>query len=221
MELFEAIQARHCKRFFLSKAVPKAILEKVLLAAGNAASGKNSQPWEVAVIHGAATEKLRGLLLEKAKKGEEDGADYLYSIEPSPAEFSQRARKLGLDLFALKGIERGDKEKRNEHWLENYRFFGAPVVMIFHLPKGAERGNFLDIGQFLQNVMLGLVAEGLGSCPQASLCTFSKTIKEFAYIPLERILVCGLSVGYVDEEAKVNTFVPERLPLGEYVQWIG
>lgn len=220
MNVFDAIKSRHCKRKFLDKQVNKETLEKILLIAGNAASSKNSQPWQATIVSGSAKNKLKTLLCEKAELEKEDSPEYTYMTHPMPDLYLQRAKKVGYELFALKGIDRKDTVQRKEHWMENYRFFNAPVVMIFHLHKGAERGNFLDMGLFLQNIMLGLVSEGLGSCPQFSLCSYAETIKEFLHIPLDKIVVCGLSLGYVDESDKVNSFIPERLPLSSYTQWV-
>jgi nitroreductase len=74
------------------------------------------------------------------------------------------------------------------------------------------------MGLFMQNVMLGLVEHGLGSCPQFSICSYSQTIKEQLKI-YDRTIVCGMSVGYPDESAPVNSFIPNRLPLDQYVTW--
>jgi nitroreductase len=189
------------------------------LAAGNAASAKNSQPWKVEVLTGAARRELERRLLEKFDAGETEPADYVYTPSPESDEFKARARQVGYALFAWKGIDRRDLEARKAHDRDNYRFFGAPVVLLFHLPVPSERGTFLDMGQFLQNVMLGLLAHGVASCPQASLRRFTQTIKATVGIGDDRILVCGLSVGYADPDAKVNAFVPPRMELGEYVRF--
>ena len=91
--------------------------------------------------------------------------------------------------------------------------------MIFHLPRGAERGNFLDLGMFMQNVMLGLTAHGLGSCPQFSVAGYANIVRKVLGLAEDRCIVAGMSVGWPDSEAKVNTFVPERLPLGDFAEW--
>ena len=36
-----------------------------------------------------------------------------------------------------------DYKKRNKHTKENFKFFGAPNTMFFHLHKNAEAGNFI------------------------------------------------------------------------------
>ncbi|PKL78834.1 MAG: hypothetical protein CVV27_02795, partial [Candidatus Melainabacteria bacterium HGW-Melainabacteria-1] len=134
--------------------------------------------------------------------------------------FLERARACGFGLFALKGIERHDRVARRAHDRENLTFFGAPVQMIFHLPANAERGNFLDLGFFMQNLMLGLVAHGLASCPQYSIAVYPQAIRDFLGLP-DRWIVSGMSIGYPDPSALVNSYIPERLPLEDYVQWHG
>ena len=214
----EIITKRHCKRAFLDTPIEKTILQNVLQTAGHAASSKNTQPWGVAICTNHTKNKLIDLMCNKFDQNEFEQPDYDYSLDPLPDEFKARARACGYALYKLKGIERDDKAARLAHFRENYTFFGAPVAMIFHLPKGSERGNFLDMGLFMQNVMLGLVAEGLGSCPQFSICSYSDTIRQELGLK-NRMIVCGMAVGIPDESAKVNTFIPERCTIDSFTEW--
>lgn len=216
--ILETIQTRHCKRAYLETPVPRERLEAVLTAAAAAPSSKNTQPWGVAVVSGKSRDELSDLICAKFDLGESEEPDYIYHNEPLSPEFMQRARECGYGLFELKGIDRHDRRQRLAHNRENFTFFGAPVALFFHLPSDAERGNFLDLGFFMQNVMLGLVGEGMASCPQFSVTSYSQTIR--AFLGLQgRILVCGLTVGYPDPAALVNSYVPPRLPLSEFVSW--
>lgn len=216
--ILETIQARHSKRAYLAQPVPRELLETVLLSAADAPSSKNTQPWGVSVVSGQARNALSELMCSKFDQGESEEPDYIYHNEPLAPEFMQRARECGYGLFELKGIDRHDRRQRLAHNRENFTFFGAPVALFFHLPADAERGNFLDLGFFMQNVMLGLVSVGLASCPQFSMTSYSQTIR--AFLGLQgRILVSGLAVGYPDPEALVNTYVPPRLPMHEFVSW--
>ena len=213
------ITSRHCKRKFTNKSIPKKIISTILTNAGHAGSSKNSQPWQVAVLTGKTKQTIVDTMCKKFDHNIFEEPDYNYMTNPMPDTYKERARNCGYALYKLKGIKKDDKNKRNAHFRENYTFFDAPTALIFHLHEGAERGNFLDMGLFIQNVMLGLVEHGLGSCPQFSICSYSQTIKNLLNIPKNRIIVCGMSVGYPDQEAIVNTFIPERLPLDEYVEW--
>ncbi len=218
-DFLSLISRRHCQRAFRDEAVSRDILEAVLLAAGEAPSGKNTQPWKVTVVSGAARDGLSAALCAAFDAGEKPQPDYEYSLQPDPAEWKERARACGYALFELKGIGRQDLEARKEHGRENFTFFGAPVQLIFHLSAGAERGNFLDVGMFMQNVMLGLTAHGLGSCPQFSVAGYAAVVRESLGLGADRWVVAGMSVGWPEEEARVNVFVPERLPLVDFVDW--
>ena len=197
------------------------MLEDVLSAAGQAPSSKNTQPWRVEVLAGDRRDALSTALCAAYDAGEKPAADYGYSRLPSPTEWKDRARACGYALFDLKGIGREDYEARRAHGRENFVFFGAPLVMIFHLPAGSERGNFLDMGMFMQNVMLGLVAHGLGSCPQFSVAGYAGVVRESLGLDADRWIVAGMSIGWPDDSAVVNTFVPERLALEDFVTWHG
>lgn len=212
------IAQRHSKRAFLNEPVTRRQLEQIFAAASHAASSKNTQPWQVAVVTGSTKDQLSSAMCKKFDADEFDGEDYTYMIDPMPPEFKQRARECGYGIYQTKGIAREDSAARKAHFRENYTFFNAPVGLIFHLPKGAERGNFLDMGLFMQNVMLGITAEGLGACPQFSISAYSKTVREILKLDA-RIIVCGMAVGYPDESAVVNTFIPNRLPVEAFTTW--
>ncbi|RAP34687.1 nitroreductase [Candidatus Marinamargulisbacteria bacterium SCGC AG-439-L15] len=218
-EILRGIKERHCKRAFLNKPVPKDTINDILQIAGNAASSKNSQPWQVAIITGKTKDTLSKKMCEQFDKGASDTPDYTYMTDPTPPHFKDRARDCGYRLFELKGIDKNDHNKRKAHFRENYTFFGAPVALIFHLHPKAEPGNFLDIGLFMQNVMLGCIAYDLGSCPQFSITSYTNTIKSLLTINKERIIVCGMAIGYPDPKAKVNSFIPPRLTIENYSKW--
>lgn len=216
--LLELMRQRHCKRAFLNKAVPRELLARILSAAAQAPSSKNTQPWQVAVILGDKVQAFSDRLCQLFDADVPQIADYTYTTMPWPEGFLERARACGYGLFALKGIERHDRPARRAHDRENFELFGAPVYLVFHLPADSEPGMFLDLGFFMQNVMLGLVAHGLASCPQFSVASYPDAIREFLGLE-QRWIISGLAVGYPDSSALVNSYVPERLKLDEYVQW--
>ena len=213
-----SITKRHCIRAFTNQTVEQSVLKSIIEDAAQAPSSKNTQPWQVAVLTGKAKQDLVQQMLTKFDRNEFDGEDYEYMALPMRDDFKARARECGYGLYELKGIARDDKVARTQHFRENYTFFNAPVAMIFHLPKDAQKGTFLDMGFFMQNIMLGLVNHGLGSCPQFSISSYSDTIRQQLGLH-DRLIVCGMAVGYSDESAIVNTFIPNRLPITEFTQW--
>ena len=144
--IIDCINNRHCKRAFLSTPIPTSTLRGVLELSGQAASSKNTQPWQVCVLTGKTLRGLVDSMCDKFDRDDMDSPDYIYMTEPMPESFKSRARECGYKLFDLKGIQRDDYDARKAHFRENYTFFGAPVAFIFHLDKASERGNFLDMG---------------------------------------------------------------------------
>mgnify|MGYP002827929451 FL=1 len=215
----DIIAARHCQRAFLPDEVPRETIDNILATAANAPSGKNTQPWQVEIVTGEALQSLSSRLCKLFDAETPLSPDYAYDPDPKPPEFIARARACGHAIFSHKNIGRHDHAGRRAHVRRNFVFFDAPLLGIFHLPQGAARGNFLDLGMFMQNVMLGLVAHGLGSCPQASIAGYPGAIRECLGLDDSRVIVAGLAIGVPDQADPVNTFIPERLPLEEFVQW--
>ncbi|MEA2370846.1 MAG: hypothetical protein QOH12_1240 [Solirubrobacteraceae bacterium] len=215
----EVITERHCKRAFLDRPVSRDVLEAVLRAAGHAPSSRNTQTWHVEILIGAARENLSQRLCASFDAELPRSPGYVNRPATMTPAQDERAKLAGIGLFAARGIARDDPAARRTHDRDNLRFYGAPAAMILHLPGNAEAGTFLDMGMFLQNVMLGLVAFGLGSCPQYSVAGYGSVIREELGLPADRVIVCGLSLGYPDTDAPVNRFYPARARLDEYATW--
>lgn len=210
---------RHCKRAFLDKSVPRELLENVLRSAAHAPSTRNGQPWQVAVVSGQRKDALARRLCAEFDSGVTPRPDYEYRPARSAPTDDARAREASVGVLLAKGHNGNDPAARRAHLRDNLGFYGAPVEMIFHLSTDARPGQFLEMGFFLQNVMLSLVALGLGSCPQFSVAGYPDAIRAELGLGADRLVVCGLAVGYPDESIPVNRFRPGRAELTNYVQW--
>jgi nitroreductase len=213
------LDRRHCKRAFLDKPVPRDLLENVLSAAAHAPSTRNGQPWQVAVVIGYRKDALARRLCAEFDRGVTPRPDFEYRSSLPDEKADARAREASVGVLLAKGHNGNDRAARRAHLRDNLGFYGAPVEMIFHLPAGAMPGQFLEMGFFLQTVMLSLVACGLGSCPQFSVAGYPDAIREELGLDAGRLVVCGLAVGYPDETVAVNQFCPGRTELVDYVQW--
>jgi nitroreductase len=220
MEAFAAIEARQCKRAYLDQPVPASLLTQVLRAAAYAPSTRNGQPWRVEVAAGECRRQLAARLLAAFER-QAPKPDYPNRMAADDPEIAARAADANRGVLLAKGFRTPDKATRREHLRDNMDFYGAPVELIFHLAAEAPPGWFLETGFFVQNVMLGLVAAGLGSCPQFSVAGYPDAIREVLGLGPNRIIVCGLAVGYPDESAAVNGYRPDRAELDEYVRWHG
>ena len=102
----------------------------------------------------------------------------------------------------------------------NFRFFDAPVGLMFTVDKVMGRGSLVDYGMFLQNIMVAARARGLHTCPQAAWNGFSGIILPHIGAGPNEMLVCGMSLGYADEADKVNTLHTPRVPAAEFTTWL-
>ena len=223
----EAIASRRSVRAFRSKPVARADIEAILEVASRAPSGANLQPWRVYVLQG---ERLAGLVQQvcaahdAVREHPERAADFQEAFAYYPREwispFIDRRRENGWGLYGLLGIAKGDKEAMHLQHQRNFRFFDAPVGLMFTMNKVLERGSLIDYGMFLQNIMLAARARGLDTCPQAAWNGYARLVLPWIGAADEEILVCGMALGYADETARVNEFNTPREPVGTFTTWL-
>jgi len=219
MDIKEAIEGRISVRAYLDKHVPKSIITEVLDTARWAPSGTNTQPWKVAVAQGQSKQAITNALLDAARNNVKPNPDYLYYPEEWVEPFKGRRFQCGMDLYKALDIKREDKEKRLEASLANYRFFGAPVSLFFFIDKVMNKGSWVDMGMFIQNVMLAARGHGLGSCPQASTSDYPDLVRDILDVSDQYSLICGLSLGYPDYEMPVNQYRTSREDVDSFTTW--
>lgn len=210
---------RHSCRAFLDKPVERATIESVLRTAQRAASWCNSQPWQVSVTSGDATERLRAKLIAAARAGEGGDTDFPFPLEYRGV-YLERRRECGFQLYNAVGVERGDREGYARQTLENFRLFGAPHVAILTSDPGLGVYGAVDVGGYVQVVLLAMQAHGLGAIPQAALAHHSDLIKQELGIPKERLMVCGVSFGYEDAAHPANSYRTSRAPVEQAIQFV-
>jgi nitroreductase len=216
----DAITGRRSIRAYLERPVARDVLERVLTVAARAPSGSNIQPWKVYVLEGAAKDRLISTLTTLIKSGDPGAREYNYYPVEWRDPYLARRRACGFGLYKTLGIGRDDKARMAEQHGQNFTFFGAPVGLIFTIDRDLEKGSWLDYGMFVQSVMLAARGEGLETCPQAAFAYYAPTVQSALDIPAQEMVVCGMSLGYPDTSAVVNTFVTDREPLKNFVTWV-
>jgi nitroreductase len=210
---------RHSCRAFLPQPVDRAALESALRTAQRTASWCNSQAWQVLIASGSACDRLRAALVEAATSGARGGSDF-----PFPAEYTgvylERRRECGFQLYNAVGVERGDKAGYARQGLENFRLFGAPHVAILTSDPGLGVYGAVDVGGYVQVLLLALQAQGIAAIPQAALANHSALVKSQLGIDAQRLMVCGISFGYEDQAHPANSYRTTRAPLAEAVTWV-
>ena len=218
-----AIRSRRSVRAFLPKEVSEDTIKKILETAARAPSGTNTQPWRVYILRGKAKGELSRRILaayDDPQEAAKHTQEYAYYPTKWVSPYIERRRKIGWDLYGLLGIQKGEKEKMHAQHSRNYKFFDAPVGLMFTIGRILEKGSWLDYGMFLENIMIAARGHGLDTCPQAAWTPFHRIISDYLRMPENETLICGMSLGYADNEAIENTLVTEREPLGSWVTFL-
>lgn len=219
MQIHDVITGRHSTRAFQDKPVSREQVTAILDTARWSPSGVNMQPWRVAVVTGRTREQLADALIAARDTGQAENPDYHYYPDEWFDPYKTRRKETGLALYGALGIGKEDKEKRIEAWYNNYRFFGAPVGLFIFLDRRLGQGSWIDIGMFIQNIMLTAEAEGLATCPQASLAEYPDIVRDTLGIEHDWALACGIALGYPDTQAAVNSYRTPREPVESFTSW--
>lgn len=222
-----AITSRMSTRAFTQQAVPHDILKDILRVASRAPSGTNTQPWNVYVLQGNSRQTLvdkvcaahDAVRLNPALAAEYTEA-YDYYPEKWVSPYIDRRRENGWGLYGLLGIGKADKDKMHLQHQRNFRFFDAPVGLMFTIDRVMGRGSLLDYGMFVQSLMISARARGLHTCPQAAWNGFASIILPHIGAGAQEMLVCGMALGYADPNEVVNTFVTPRIAVDEFTHWL-
>jgi nitroreductase len=214
-----ALTSRRSLRAFLPTPVPRETIESILAVASRAPSGTNTQPWKVHVLTGGAKDRLTAAIL--AAHGDPAVArthteEWDYYPREWATPYVERRRKVGWDLYGLLGIGKTDRAAMHAQHGRNYRFFDAPVGLVFTIDRVMRQGSFLDYGMFLQSVMVAARGRGLDTCPQAAFMQYHRIISEHLAIPASEMVVCGMSLGVADASKVENRLVTEREPVGAF-----
>ncbi len=222
MNVTDAVATRRSVRAFTDQPVEREVLNRVLKKAQRAPSGGNTQPWNAVVLTGEPMQKLFTRIAEEFPKGRDVHAPE-YNIYPPELEGEYEERRFGVGeaLYEALGIPREDKMKRLMWFAENFRAFGAPVLMLIHTPKYMGPPQWSDIGMWLQTIGLLLREEGLDTCFQEAWAVYSPQIREVVDIPDDHIFFCGVAIGHRDPDAPVNQFDVPRADISESIRWEG
>ena len=218
----DAIKSRRSIRAFLDKPVEKSLMEEILQQAARAPSGGNLQPWKVYAISGEVRDKLVNTVSEKqASNPIGDGSEYNIYPPDLSDPYRSRRRDVGNQLYQLIGISREDKAAKFAQLAKNFQFFGAPVGLIFTFDKQMGLGQHVDLGLYMQSVLLLCKENGLDTCAQEAWAVWHQTIRDVVGIPQNELVFCGVAVGYADPDEKINELVSERASLEEFAQLKG
>lgn len=210
-DLDRTIRERRSVRGFLPRPVPRAVIEEVFGLAQHAPSNCNVQPWRVYVASGDALETLRGALVEAVTTG--DSPVMVTPIDEFRGGYRERQVACAVELYSKMGIARDDRVGRLKASLRNFEFFDAPHVAYICMAKSFGVGVALDVGMYVQTLMLAMQSRGVGSCAQAALRAYPELVSEHLGISDDAQILCGLSFGYEDASVPANQTRQPRDPI--------
>lgn len=217
----QALQQRRSTRCFLDKPIDKKLLEEILISARRAPSGANLQPGFIKVLQGRPLAQLSDALCKAFDEQDIHPGEYSYFPKPLPAYLKARQREVGYGLYHSLGIEKRDITGRKRQHRKNFCFFNAPVGLIVTIERTMGKGCFMDLGFFLQSLLLAATGKGIASCGIGALANYPHIVQQQLELPDNEMVVCGIALGYADPEAPENRFDTPRAELTEYTDFLG
>lgn len=213
----EAMETRHSIREYESKPIPEEVLKRIFETALRSPSWKNSQPWKVHIVSGNKRDELASALTEAAKVS--TPIPETNWPESYPSDAKKRMFDLGMKIYGVAGIDRKDKEARDQFMLRNFLFFGAPTAVFITSKFDLNFFVGIDFGCFLQSILLLAREEGLGTCPQAALGAFPQVVRNALQLPNEEKVIMGLSIGYPKASSELNRYHTPRESASDLIRF--
>lgn len=222
MQFDDVIFGRRSTRGYLDKPVPQELIEEILKLAMRAPSSMNTQPYNFYVITGEPLEKIRAGNTERMLAGVPQSREFRTG---EAFDGVHRERQIGVakQLFGAMGIERDNKEKRQDWVMRGFRQFDAPVCVIITYDKvldGSDDTPF-DCGAVATALVNAAWSRGLGTVINSQGIMQSPVVREHAGIADDQVIMKSIALGWPDDTFPANAVVSERKPVEEAATFVG
>jgi nitroreductase len=218
----EVVMGRRSIRGYLPDPVPKSLIKEVLEMTIRAPSSLNTQPWNFYVVSGEPLDRIREGNTERNLAGVPDSREFRGH---GAYEGAHRERQIGIavQLFEAMGIERYDKEARQEWVLRGFRQFDAPVSIVVTYDRSIHGG---DIGPFdcgaVSNALVNAAwSRGLGCVVNSQGIMQSPVVRELAGIPDDQVIMICVAMGFPDDSFPANAVVSQRKSVEDAAVFVG
>jgi nitroreductase len=82
--------------------------------------------------------------------------------------------------------------------------FDAPHVCFITMDKAFGASVAIDVGMYIQNLLLAMTGFGIASCPQGTMRYYPDIVREAFDLPDHLNVLLGISFGYEDPEVPAN-----------------
>ena len=222
MQFDDVIFGRRSTRGYLDKPVPKELIAEILKLAMRAPSSMNTQPYNFYVITGEPLAKIRAGNTERMLAGVPQSREFRTG---KPFDGVHRERQIGVakQLFGAMGIERDDKEGRQDWVMRGFRQFDAPVCVIITYDKvldGSDDTPF-DCGAVATALVNAAWSRGLGTVINSQGIMQSPVVREHAGIAEDQVIMKSIALGWPDDSFPANAVVSERKSVEEAATFVG
>lgn len=206
--------------------VSPSVVEDILAVARRAPSGVNTQPWNVVVLRDQARAGLvaqavaavPGLVQDAAQQAafwnqfnQHPGTSHWPALDPAHAGDAW--------LSAAMARINGDPARARRELERYFRFFDAPVGLVFTISRSLGVGSVLDYGMFLQNITLAARARGIRAVLQTGWRGFAGTVLRHIDAPQDVLLVAGMALGYPDPAQPAIEATVHVPPVESFTTW--
>ena len=218
----EVVMGRRSIRGYLDKPVPQAVIEEVLTLAMRSPTSMNTQPWHFHVITGEPLDRIRKGNTERILAGEPDSREFRRG-EPFAGVHRERQVGVAKQLFGAMGIERDDKDKRQDWVLRGFRQFDAPVSIVVTYDKSIQGSDIapFDCGGVVNCIVNTAWSKGLGCVINSQGIMQSPVVREHAQIPDDQVIQTCVAIGWPDDSFPANAVVSTRKSVDEAATFRG
>jgi nitroreductase len=213
------LRSRRSTRAFTQRPLPATVLREIMQVAACAPSNSNTQPWRVHVVTGEPMQALGAALVAAFQANTASPSPHF--PDPLPNALAARQSDFGTRYYATLEVDRTDAQARARQTQRNFSFFGAPVGLLFTIDRRLKSHSWLDLGLFVQNVMIAAQARGIDTCPQVSFARFHDVIAQQLQLPATEMTACGMSIGYGAPDAAVNRMQMPREAVDRFAKFVG
>lgn len=211
---------------FSDRPVPRSEIEEIMDVARRAPSGVNTQPWNVFVVQGQARARMLALavavlpgLVREARGLARFRAQL--AVHSGIADWPAQGEHAAGDAFLAQAlaVSHADPPPAEADLMRYFRFFDAPVGLLFTISNKLGLGSELDYGMFLQNLTLAARARGLHTCVQTGWKGLADLVLPELGADDDMLLLCGMALGYPDA-TQPSVAVPGGAPrLATFTTW--
>ncbi len=222
MRYDDVVRGRRSIRGYLDKPVPRALIEEILGLAMRSPTSMNTQPWHFHVITGEPLDRIRKGNTQRILGGAPDSREFRRG-EPFAGVHRERQVGVAKQLFGAMGIERDDKDARQDWVLRGFRQFDAPVCVIVTYDRelsGSDDTAF-DCGAVTTALVNAAWSRGLGCVINSQGIMQSPVVREHAGIPDDQVIMKAVAIGWPDPDFPANAVVSPRKSVSEAARFVG